>query len=117
MKTLFTLGALLLAINCSSVWAQYIGPNGSPTSVRQLLEYGRDHDFVVLQGNIIGRTVYNDLYELNDGTGTISIKIDHERWPLNLQVDDKTRVEISGKFDRDLVGFNKVKVMNIRAIE
>ncbi|PWC19963.1 hypothetical protein DDT52_11465 [Brenneria roseae subsp. roseae] len=118
MKSRFIIGAFILAISSSAAWAQYIGPNGSPTSVKTLLEYGRDHDFVVLKGNIIRRAAYyDDLYEFSDGTGTILIKIDHKRWPINLRIDDKSTIEIAGKYDREFVRFNKIKVMNIRVAD
>ncbi len=38
MKSLLGIAALILTVNASSAWAQYIGPNGSPTSVQKLLE-------------------------------------------------------------------------------
>lgn len=118
MKFTFTIGALILAVSHFSAWAQYVGPEGTPTSVKALLEQGRDHEFVVLKGNILKRAAYfDDLYEFNDGTGTILIKIDAKRWPVGLRIDEKSVVEIAGKFDREMMRFNKIKVADIRLVD
>ncbi len=117
MKSAFIISVFILAVSHSTAWAQYVGPDGAPTSVKMLLDHGRDHEFVVLRGNIIKRAAYfDDLYEFSDGSGTILIKIDHKRWPLGLQIDDKSTVEIAGKFDREIVSFNKIKVVDIRPV-
>ncbi|MFA9439368.1 NirD/YgiW/YdeI family stress tolerance protein [Uliginosibacterium sp. sgz301328] len=69
---------------------------------------------VMLTGHITRRTAYKDLYNLSDSTATVFIKINRKNWPRNLTVDDKTKVEIVGKFDREFVGFDKIKVIDIR---
>jgi uncharacterized protein (TIGR00156 family) len=118
MKTaLISFLVATVIIGSTTATAQYVGPNGSPQTVRQLLDQGRDHEPVVLRGTIASRTAYNDLYNFTDGTGTVLIKINNKNWPLGLKVDDKTPVEIVGKFDREFVGFTKVKVVNIRAVQ
>jgi len=116
MKLIFV-AVTSLAIACSAASAQYVGPNGAPASVKQLLDSGYDHDFVVLRGHITGRVAYDDLYQFNDGTANVLLKIDRKNWPFNLRIDDKTRVEIAGKFDREFMGFSKVKVTSIRIAE
>ncbi|MFT4173053.1 MAG: NirD/YgiW/YdeI family stress tolerance protein [Rhodocyclaceae bacterium] len=118
MKTAFaTLLVGAVVVGSTTAIAQYVGPNGSPQTVRQLLDQGRDHEPVVLRGTITRRTAYSDLYNFTDGTGSVLIKINDKHWPLGLKVDDKTPVEIVGKFDREYVGFTKVKVVNIRPVQ
>lgn len=115
MNTKLIISALSLAIVGTSAFAQYVGPNGSATSVKQLQESAYDHAPVVLKGHITGRLAYDDLYQFNDGTGAVMIKIDH--WPLGLVIDEKTKVEITGKYDREFAGFNKVKVIQMRRVD
>ncbi|NSL53938.1 NirD/YgiW/YdeI family stress tolerance protein [Uliginosibacterium aquaticum] len=114
MKSLFLATALTLA--CTAASAQYLGPNGAPATVKQLLDQAYDHDHVVLQGHITSRVAYDDLYQFTDGSATVLVKIDHKHWPLGLKIDDKTRVEIAGKYDREILGYSKIKVLSIRAV-
>lgn len=116
MKTKLMICVLTLGVACSSAFAQYVGPNGSATSVKQVQESSRNYAPVLLQGYITGRVMHDDLYQFKDGTGTIQIKIDHKDWPAGLNVDEKTRVEIAGKYDQD-GGFNKIKVNMIRKVD
>lgn len=113
MKSIFKICALIIAVSCTSVMAQYTGPNGTATTVKQLLSSGKDHDAVTLKGNIIKRIADEHLYEFNDGTGTMYISINQKRWPSGLKIDEKTKVEISGKYIKQIVGPTKVEVVDI----
>lgn len=115
MKKMLMACALVLIFGTGTVHAEYIGPNGIATNVKQLQEIGRDHDHVQLQGYITQRSnLDDDLFEFSDGTSNILIKVSHKKWPAGLRVDHKTRIEIMGEFDRELIGFNKIDVDHLR---
>ncbi|MDQ7988179.1 MAG: NirD/YgiW/YdeI family stress tolerance protein [Candidatus Dactylopiibacterium sp.] len=107
--TLLTLGLAL-----APALAQFTGPNGMPATVRQLLAEGRDHEPVVLTGRILSRLERHDLYAFSDGSATVTIRVSPEHWPHGLRVDEHSRVEIAGRFEREWTGITKVKVGQIR---
>jgi len=117
MKSLLKISALILAISSTSVMAQYTGPNGTLTTVKQLIDSGKDHDAVTLVGKVIKRMGNDNLYQFSDGTGTMYIKIDAKNWPTSLTLDDKTKVEVSGKYIKQIVGPTKVEVIDIRKVD
>ena len=57
---------------------------------------------VVLQGTIVKR-IKGDIYEFRDATGSMKVEIDDEDFPP-MEINDKTRVKLTGEVDRDLVG-------------
>lgn len=120
MKHLLT--ALLISATlgtCVPALADYVGPNGTPGTIRQLLDSGWDHQFVTLKGNITRRVAHDDLYEFSDGTGTIYAEIKRKRfvWPVSTPVSDKTRVEIYGKYIRQVWGPTKIEVIDMRVAD
>jgi uncharacterized protein (TIGR00156 family) len=117
-KMMMILPVFALAAVCVSfeAKAQYSGPSGTAVTVKQLVDSGRDHDSVTLSGNIIKR-VEGDLYQFSDGTGTVYIKIDRKRWPNDLKIDEKSKVVISGKYIKQIVGPTKVEVVSIRKLD
>ncbi|MDQ7988539.1 MAG: NirD/YgiW/YdeI family stress tolerance protein [Candidatus Dactylopiibacterium sp.] len=108
------LALMTCALAAAPALAQFVGPNGSPTTVRQLEQHGRDYEPVVLTGHIVARVGHKDLYQFSDGTGTLVVKIDGKHWPAGLRVDEKTRVTLAGKYDREGFGFSKVKVFSLQ---
>lgn len=111
------IGMLALAALCMGApgWAQYTGPSGSTMSVKQLLESGRDRDPVALKGYIVSQVPgKTELYQFNDGTAGVLIKIGRKDWPQGLKVDEKTLVEIAGKYDLEYLEPVKVKVTHLR---
>ena len=56
---------------------------------------------VTLEGYIIRRINNDDLYEFKDSTGTITVDIDNNKWPG--QINDKTKVRLYGEVDRDFM--------------
>jgi uncharacterized protein (TIGR00156 family) len=116
MKMILPVFALAAVCVSFAAMAQYTGPNGTAVTVKQLVDSGRDHDSVTLSGNIIKR-VEGDLYQFSDGTGTVYIKIDRKRWPNDLKIDEKSKVVISGKYIKQIVGPTKVEVVSIRKLD
>ena len=83
--------------------AGYTGPGATPTTttVKASLEAADDTP-VVLQGTIVKR-IKGDIYEFRDATGSMKVEIDDEDFPP-MEINDKTRVKLTGEVDRDLVG-------------
>lgn len=113
-----TLLATLIGLTCAAAQAEYVGPNGAPSSIKQLQEATWDHQFVTLKGHIT-RRVAEDLYEFADGSGTILLDIDKKNWlwPADAKIDDKTTVEVYGKYVRKMIGYTKIDVVNLRVVK
>jgi uncharacterized protein (TIGR00156 family) len=109
-KTTLALGmSLALALPLSSAFAQYAGPSTVQTmTVKQLLDTGKDDQHATLRGFIVSHDG-GEHYTFADDTGRMKVEIDAKHFPPGVKIDDKVRVEISGEFDKDLVG-NKAEL-------
>ena len=96
--------------------AQYVGPNSVTTTVKQVLDSGNEYDRVTLKGFILKR-IDKHVYQFTDGTGEINIKIEPEYWPSGLKIDEKIKVEISGKYIKYFFMQNIISVKEIRKID
>lgn len=121
MKMLIIACCMSLAATWSfPVMAQYVGPQGRPSSVKDIRSLPGDDYLVVLSGHITRRVV-GDLYEFSDGTGTIYLDMDHDkdhgwvRWPAG-PVDQHTLVEVYGKYIHKTMGYSKIKVIDMRIL-
>jgi uncharacterized protein (TIGR00156 family) len=95
----------LLALCGLTIYAQgYTGPGLEPVTVAEAREL-RDDSPVVLRGKI-ERSLGDENYLFSDGSGTITIEIDHRLWN-GLSVSQDDTVEISGEVDRE---FGSVKI-------
>ncbi|MET3230969.1 UNVERIFIED_ORG: uncharacterized protein (TIGR00156 family) [Burkholderia sp. 1263] len=110
--------ACLLAAPAIGAQAQYKGPGAEPTatSVKQLLDGGRDDQSVVLRGRLV-KQLGGDRYQFADSTGQIQVDIDHRRWPAGQPISDTSLVELRGEYDKELVGTSEVDVHEIRVIK
>ena len=87
----------------------YTGPSTVPTmTVKQLIDTGKDDQHVTLRGFIVSHDG-GEHYTFADDTGRIKVEIDAKHFPPGVKIDDKVRVEITGEFDKDLIG-SKVEV-------
>lgn len=117
---------LVLATSAVGAFAQYTGPGANapdtttsgttPTTVKQLLDSGKDDQHVTLRGHIT-RSVGDEKYEFADSTGQVLVEIDGKRWPAGHPVNEKSTVELTGKYDKELVGKSKVEVKEIKIIQ
>jgi len=96
--------------------AQYVGPDSSPKSIKELDTSLLGHDQLVTLKGHITRRVADELYEFSDGSGTVYLDIDKKfwRWPANTPIDQKTTIEVHGKFVNKAFHFNKIKVIDLR---
>ncbi len=120
MKLMFAVCVLpVLMFSTSSVNAQYVGPGGEATTVRQMTGFFGDDHLVVLKGSIT-RRVTGDLYEFDDGTGKVYLDMDHNKhwpgWPAE-KVDENTHLEVYGKYIHKHLSFSKVKVIDMRVVK
>ena len=109
-KTSLMLGAALaFGLPLSAAFAQYAGPSSVPTmTVKQLLDTGKDDQHATLHGFIVSHDG-GEHYTFADDSGRIKVEIDAKHFPPGVKIDDKVRVEISGEFDKDLIG-NKAEL-------
>lgn len=114
--------ALALAVPALPAFAQYSGPGpgadaaAQSTTVKQLLASGKDDQHVVLRGHITKR-IDDEKYQFSDGTGEMPVKIEHKRWPDGQTVNDKSTVELTGEYDKEVIGTSKLKVKQIKVFQ
>lgn len=123
MKKIIT--AASLALLSATAIAQYIGPgqkhgytgpSGAPaTTVKQLLEQGKDDQYATLRGRIV-RHLGDKHYLFADQSGEIRVEIKPKFFPLHQPIDEKTVVELNGKFDKELLGKAELDVKQLRVI-
>ena len=101
--------ALGMSLAMSTAFAQYAGPSTVPTmTVKQLLDTGKDDQHATLRGFIVSHDG-GEHYTFADDSGRMKVEIDAKHFPAGVKIDDKVRVEITGEFDKDLVG-NKAEL-------
>lgn len=111
---------MALTLSAPMAWAQYAGPDmdaaAQATTVRQLLASGKDDQYVVLRGRIQKR-IDDEEYQFTDGTGDMVVEIKHERWPETRAVNEQDTVELTGEYDKELMGPSKLKVKQVKMIQ
>lgn len=114
MKTLAFAAAALSVFSIGTAQAQFVGQRQPVTTVKQVLDNGRDDQMVVLEGNLINQ-VRNDKYTLRDATGTIVVEID-DRIFAGQRVDSNTKVRVEGEIDAEIMKPNKVEAHRLTVI-
>lgn len=93
--------ATIAVLAAGQAAAQYTGPSSVPvTTVKQLLDQGKDEQQVVLRGRIASHDG-GDRYTFRDATGSLKVEIDAHALPAGRPFDDKAQVELLGEFDKD----------------
>lgn len=115
-----TIIALTLTAASLTALAQYTGPGATAqataTTVKQLLDAGKDDQAVVLRGHIT-RHIGDEEYEFTDDTGQMLVKIDHKRWPAGQSVSETSTVELTGKYDKEFFGKSKIDVKEVKVVQ
>lgn len=114
MKTLAFAVAALSVFSIGAAQAQFVGQSQPVTTVKQVLDNGRDDQMVVLEGNLINQ-VRNDKYTLRDATGTIVVEID-DRIFAGQRVDSNTKVRVEGEIDTEIMNPNEVEAHRLTVI-
>ena len=108
--TLFVLGLSVFMANSSLAGDKkggFEGPGIKTSSVKEALEM-KDDAPVVLKGKI-EKSLGNEKYQFNDGTGIIIIEIDDDEWN-GVVVKPENTVEIRGEIDKELMSQPQVDV-------
>ena len=90
------------------------GPGVSSSTVAEALKMNDDTP-VVLKGKI-EKSLGNEKYQFNDGTGVIIIEIDDDEWN-GVVVKPENTVEIRGEIDKELMKDPEVDVEVIMLIQ
>ncbi|WP_318468370.1 NirD/YgiW/YdeI family stress tolerance protein [Photobacterium leiognathi] len=92
------------------------GPTHGLNTVKAVLDAGMfsDDTPVILTGNI-SHSLGGENYTFTDGTGSITIEIDHDKW-LGAQVTPETKIMIHGEIDKEFnhtsIDVNYIRVMS-----
>ena len=108
--TLFVLGLSVFMANSSLAGDKkggFEGPGIKTSSVKEALEM-KDDAPVVLKGKI-EKSLGNEKYQFNDGTGVIIIEIDDDEWN-GITVSPDMLIQISGEIDKGLMSTPEVDV-------
>ncbi|QJD99452.1 NirD/YgiW/YdeI family stress tolerance protein [Massilia forsythiae] len=96
--------------------AGYSGPSDVPLmSAKELLEKGKDDQYARLRGKLVSHKGGED-YEFADQSGRMTVEIDAKHFPAGVKIDQNTMVELTGEFDKDLVGESTLEVKQIRVV-
>lgn len=118
LKNLMLIGGAVMAFGLvSQAQAQYTGPGHTmgKTTVAQILKNPVDDQEVILRGHIT-KKIRKEHYEFTDNTGTIRMEID-DKYFYNVQVTDKTLVEIHGEVETELMRAPEVDVEKLIVIQ
>jgi uncharacterized protein (TIGR00156 family) len=96
--------------------AGYTGPSNVPLmSAKNLLASGKDDQYVRLRGKLLSHKGDED-YEFADESGKITVEIDARHFPAGVTVDQNTLVELTGEFDKDLIGESTLDVKQLKVV-
>lgn len=96
--------------------AGYSGPSNVPLmSAKELLEKGKDDQYARLRGKLVSHKGGED-YEFADQSGRMTVEIDAKHFPAGVKIDQNTMVELTGEFDKDLVGESTLEVKQIKVV-
>ncbi|MFJ7311528.1 YgiW/YdeI family stress tolerance OB fold protein [Pseudomonas sp. NPDC098747] len=97
------LALLVLPLFASAAFANggYSGPSAKmPVNTAAEASAARDDEKVVLEGRIV-KQLRSDLYEFKDATGSITVEIDDDLWPM-AAISERNQVRLVGEVDREV---------------
>jgi len=96
--------------------AGYTGPTSVPLmKVKDLLDKGKDDQYARLQGKLLSHKGGEE-YEFADQSGKITVEIDAKHFPAGVSVDHNTLVELTGEFDKEMVGESTFDVKQVKVV-
>ena len=96
--------------------AGYAGPSSVPLmKAKDLLDKGKDDQYARLQGKLLSHKGGED-YEFADQSGKITVEIDSKHFPPGVSIDHNTLVELTGEFDKELVGESTFEVKQMKVL-
>lgn len=94
--------------------AQFAGAPLSVTSVKALIDQGKDDQWAALEGNIV-KQIRHDKYLFNDGTAELIVEIDDKVF-RGQRVDPNTKVRLEGEFERDFMEKDEFEVKTLTIV-
>jgi len=96
--------------------AGYTGPSSVPLmKAKDLLDKGKDDQYARLQGKLLSHKGGEE-YEFADQSGKITVEIDAKHFPAGVSIDHNTLVELTGEFDKELVGESTFDVKQVKVV-
>lgn len=124
----FIAATLVASATAGAQSSGYTGPSNKATkagskvpanmplmTAKDLLANGKDDQYVRLQGKLVSHKGGED-YEFADASGKMTVEIDDDRFPQGVKIDQNTMVELSGEFDKNLIGDSKLEVNQIKVV-
>ncbi|WP_297479411.1 NirD/YgiW/YdeI family stress tolerance protein [uncultured Photobacterium sp.] len=93
----------------------FSGPSAGLKTVKAVLDAGMfsDDTPVTLTGHITN-SLGDEHYQFTDGTGSITIDIDHDKW-FGAQVTPQTKITIQGEIDQEF-NHTAIDVNHVRVV-
>lgn len=114
LKSLAAAAAFCCMVALAPVQAQFVGGPSTVTTVKNLLDNGRDDQLATLEGFLV-QQVKHEKYIFRDDTGEVLVEIDDEVF-MGQRVDPKTKIRIKGEFEREFMEKDKVDVHSLTVI-
>jgi uncharacterized protein (TIGR00156 family) len=96
--------------------AGYTGPSSVPLmKAKDLLDKGKDDQYARLQGKLVSHKGGEE-YEFADQSGKITVEIDARHFPAGVSIDHNTLVELTGEFDKEIVGESTFDVRQVKVV-
>lgn len=96
--------------------AGYTGPSSVPLmKAKDLLDKGKDDQYARLQGKLLSHKGGEE-YEFADQSGKITVEIDAKHFPAGVSIDHNTLVELTGEFDKEMVGESTFDVKQVKVV-
>jgi uncharacterized protein (TIGR00156 family) len=96
--------------------AGYTGPSSVPLmKAKDLLDKGKDDQYARLQGKLVSHKGGEE-YEFADQSGKITVEIDAKYFPAGVSIDHNTLVELTGEFDKEMVGESTFDVKQVKVV-
>ena len=102
---------------CTSAFAQYVGPSAAvPTynSVADVLKNPVEDAPVILEGYLT-KKVAKEKYVFSDDKSEIKVEIDNKHFPPT-PVNEKTKVQIRGEVDKEILRNPEIDVKQVQII-
>lgn len=84
------------------------------TTVADVLKSGKDDHMVTLTGSVV-KQVGREKFLFRDASGDIRIEIDDDAMPTQ-PFDDKTRLEITGKAEKEFLRSMEIDVKSVKLL-
>lgn len=89
--------------------------NAPLVTAKDLLAKGKDDQYVKVQGRLVSHKG-DEEYEFVDASGKMTVEIDNDYFPQGVKIDQNTLVELTGEFEKNLIGDSQLEVKQIKLV-